>query len=230
MAAPVARAEMLVRSPVAEVFNAFVDPGTITKFWLESTTGPLVKGARVVWRFMVPGAKETVTVTALDDQQRIAFDWSNGMGVTLTFGKKGDRATSIAVDSVAGYDRDHDRDRQQRCRRSRHRVADPTSRWRWSHSARARCRSGDLHRLDRRVGGVPELASARRQTRRPTRGLNPDTLHGTIIAHQLGIPSTGPHRFKPIKRLVVPMRAAQRRDNDRWPNLTHMQRRRDAED
>jgi uncharacterized protein YndB with AHSA1/START domain len=102
MAAPVARAEMLVRSPVAEVFNAFVDPGTITKFWLESTTGPLVKGARVVWRFMVPGAKETVTVTALDDQQRIAFDWSNGMGVTLTFGKKGDRATSIAVE-VTGF-------------------------------------------------------------------------------------------------------------------------------
>jgi uncharacterized protein YndB with AHSA1/START domain len=102
MAAPVARAEMLIRSPVPEVFNAFVDPDTITKFWLESTTGPLVKGARVVWRFMVPGAQETVTVTALEDQHRIAFDWSNGMGVTLTFRQKGDRATRITVE-VRGF-------------------------------------------------------------------------------------------------------------------------------
>jgi len=93
---------MLIRNPVADVFNAFVDPGTITKFWLESATGPLVKGARVVWRFMVPGAEETVIVTALEDQQRIAFDWSNGMGVTLTFAKKGDRATRVAVE-VTGF-------------------------------------------------------------------------------------------------------------------------------
>jgi len=32
------------------------------------------------------------------------------------------------------------------------------------------------------------------------------------------------------KTRFTKMRAAPRRDNDRWPDLTHMQRRRDAED
>jgi uncharacterized protein YndB with AHSA1/START domain len=51
---------MLIRRPRAEVFNAFVQPQLITKFWLKSTTGPLTTGAQVEWDFMVPGAT-TVT-------------------------------------------------------------------------------------------------------------------------------------------------------------------------
>src|SRR5512145_2887225 len=77
MVGQVAKAEMLIRRPVTEVFKAFVRPDTITKFWLESTTGPLAKAARVKWVFMVPGATETVTVTAFQEQQRIGFEWSD---------------------------------------------------------------------------------------------------------------------------------------------------------
>jgi hypothetical protein len=36
----VASAEMLIRRPAAEVCDALVDPATITKFWLEATSGP----------------------------------------------------------------------------------------------------------------------------------------------------------------------------------------------
>jgi uncharacterized protein YndB with AHSA1/START domain len=85
MADHIAKASMLIRRAVAEVFDAFVDPVKITKFWLESTTGPLAKGAQVRWRFMVPGATETVTVIAFEDQRRIAFDWSDGNSVNIGF-------------------------------------------------------------------------------------------------------------------------------------------------
>ena len=106
MTGQVARAEMLIRRPVAEVFNAFVHPETITKFWLESTTGPLTKDAQVKWQFKVPGASETVTVTAFEDRRRIAFDWSDGIRVDINFDEHGDHATRVAVES-SGFNSDH---------------------------------------------------------------------------------------------------------------------------
>jgi uncharacterized protein YndB with AHSA1/START domain len=103
MADLVARASMLIRRPAAEVFDAFVHPDQITKFWLEGTTGPLAKGAQVRWRFMVPGATETVTVTALEYPRRIAFDWSKGNSVNMAFEAHDHGATRVVIE-VAGFE------------------------------------------------------------------------------------------------------------------------------
>ena len=102
MKAHTANCSMLIRRPVAEVFGAFVNPGVITKFWLESTTGPLARGAQVTWRFMVPGATDTVTVIAFEDQKRIAFDWSDGIRVDMSFEPFDGSATKLAVEA-AGF-------------------------------------------------------------------------------------------------------------------------------
>jgi len=94
------KSTMLIRRPVAEVFRAFVDPAMITSFWLEATTGPLAKGAQVTWRFMVPGATETVTVTEFDDQRHIGIDWSTGIKVRMTFEAYGKDSTKLAVEAT----------------------------------------------------------------------------------------------------------------------------------
>jgi len=94
------KSSMLIRRPVAEVFRAFVEPSIITSFWLEATTEPLAKGAQVTWRFLVPGATETVTVTAFDDQRCIAFDWSDGISVSMTFEPYGKNSTRLAVEAT----------------------------------------------------------------------------------------------------------------------------------
>jgi len=44
---PVAKAEILIRKPVAEVFNAFTDAEMITKFWFDKSTGSLKENANV---------------------------------------------------------------------------------------------------------------------------------------------------------------------------------------
>ena len=100
MNAHTAKCSILIRRPVAEVFRAFVDPGVITSFWLEATTGPLAKGAQVTWRFLVPGATATVTVTAFEDQRRIAFDWSGGINVDMTFEPTDKNSTKLTVEAV----------------------------------------------------------------------------------------------------------------------------------
>ena len=66
----VSKVEMLIRKSAKEVFNAFVDPSTIEKFWLKRASGPLAKDANVEWEFMVRGARETVAVTEFLPNQR----------------------------------------------------------------------------------------------------------------------------------------------------------------
>ena len=48
---PVAKSEMLVRRPVAEVFEAFVNPEITTKFWFTHSSGKLEAGKQVKWNW-----------------------------------------------------------------------------------------------------------------------------------------------------------------------------------
>jgi len=97
-----AKAEMLIRQPPSNVFDAFVKPDILTRFWLEAASGPLAPGARVTWRFMVPGASESLTVTAFDPPQLIAFDWSDGLHVRLGFADHPPGATRVTAE-VTGF-------------------------------------------------------------------------------------------------------------------------------
>jgi uncharacterized protein YndB with AHSA1/START domain len=104
MAELVARAKMLIRRPAIEVFNAFVQPDLITKFWLKGTTGALGQGAQVEWQFMVPGATERVHVTAFDEPHRIAFAWSEGgLGVDMKFFEEQKGITVVSIE-VRGFE------------------------------------------------------------------------------------------------------------------------------
>lgn len=58
---PMAAAGMLIRRPVAEVFEAFVDPATTTKFWFTHGSGRLNAGKEVRWEWrMVAGSQATL--------------------------------------------------------------------------------------------------------------------------------------------------------------------------
>ena len=92
-----AETALLVRSPVHEVFDAFVQPDVLERFWLRHASGPLVAGTTVEWEFMAAGARETVTVTELTRPTSIAFSWSDGIDVELRFVVFDDTSTRVAV-------------------------------------------------------------------------------------------------------------------------------------
>jgi uncharacterized protein YndB with AHSA1/START domain len=103
MAELVAKAKMLIRRPAAEVFNAFVQPELITKFWLKGTTGPLAQGAQIEWQFLVPGATERVHVTAFDAPHHLAFTWAEGgLIVEMRFVEK-QRDITVASVEARGF-------------------------------------------------------------------------------------------------------------------------------
>lgn len=98
-----ATAEMLIRRPPGEVFAAFVNPTLLRKFWLSDASGPLAPGARVRWKFMVPGAEADVVVRRFESPNHLAFDWPEGVHVDMKFAPVGDGATRVTV-AVDGFD------------------------------------------------------------------------------------------------------------------------------
>ena len=46
---PVAKAQMLIRRPIAEVFEAFADPAITSQFWFTKGSGKLEAGKKVRW-------------------------------------------------------------------------------------------------------------------------------------------------------------------------------------
>jgi uncharacterized protein YndB with AHSA1/START domain len=101
-----AQAEMLIRAPVSAVFQAFVQPVWLKKFWLKTASGPLKQGGKVHWEFMVPGATEEVLVKRLVEDEQILFDWSDGTRVDIHFSQWARGVTGVSVQASGFKGRD----------------------------------------------------------------------------------------------------------------------------
>jgi hypothetical protein len=69
----------------------------LSRFWLDGASGPLAPGAVVTWRFKVPGISDSVTVTGFERPRRLAFRFSDGMDVVISFDFHDGDATRVAV-------------------------------------------------------------------------------------------------------------------------------------
>ena len=102
MSSRAVEASMLIRRPPGEVFAAFVNPMMLRKFWLSDASGPLAPGARVKWKFLVPGAEDDVVVRRFESPGHLAFDWSDGIHVEMSFVAIEGGATHVSV-AVSGF-------------------------------------------------------------------------------------------------------------------------------
>ncbi|MBV8327563.1 SRPBCC family protein [Chryseobacterium sp.] len=68
-------AQMLIRKPVEEVFEAFVNPEVTTHFWFTKSTGKLEAGKTVVWEWEMYNVKNTVHVRHIVPNQVIKTEW-----------------------------------------------------------------------------------------------------------------------------------------------------------
>src|SRR5215510_5088612 len=73
--APAMQTGMLIRKPVADVFNAFVNPEITTKFWFTKSSGKLEAGKQVQWEWEMYGISIPVTVKAIEANKRILVEW-----------------------------------------------------------------------------------------------------------------------------------------------------------
>jgi len=96
---PVAQAQMLIRRPAAEVFQAFVDPEVTRRFWFSRGSGWLEAGKRVRWEWEMYGAGTEVEVREIEENRRILVDWdlTSPTSVEWTFEPRGEDATFVVV-------------------------------------------------------------------------------------------------------------------------------------
>jgi uncharacterized protein YndB with AHSA1/START domain len=106
---PVAKTGMLIRRPVAEVFDAVMDPAVTSKFWFTKGSGRLEPGKQVQWDWEMYDVSVRVTVKAIEPSRRIAIEWPGYSGPTTVewMFMPHDGATFVAV-SESGWAGDAD--------------------------------------------------------------------------------------------------------------------------
>lgn len=107
---PEVRATMLIRKPVSQVFEAFLDPAVTRKFWFTRSTGRLKSGGRVTWTWEMYGVSADVHVRAIEPNERILIEWGDPGAMTdveWMFTPHGDDATLVSVTN-SGFQGDGD--------------------------------------------------------------------------------------------------------------------------
>jgi len=72
---PVTSTGMLIRKPVAEVFEAFVNPNITTKFWFTKGSERLEAGKQVQWDWEMYDISVPVTAKVIERNKRITIEW-----------------------------------------------------------------------------------------------------------------------------------------------------------
>ena len=91
---------MLVRKPVSEVFNAFIDPEITTKFWFTKSTGKLEAGKEVTWSWEMYGVRDIVIPKEIVANKKIVIEWGAGgemSRVEWTFTEMSLQATFVSI-------------------------------------------------------------------------------------------------------------------------------------
>ncbi|MCV3207952.1 SRPBCC family protein [Mesorhizobium sp. YC-39] len=95
---PTAEAGMLIRRPVAEVFEAIIDPAITTKFWFTHSSGRLDSGKQVRWEWRMYDVSTTVDISEIVKDKKIVMQWSEPpTTVVWTFTEMPGGATFIEV-------------------------------------------------------------------------------------------------------------------------------------
>lgn len=114
------QAQMLIRKPIHEVFEAFINPEITTNFWFTKSTGKLEEGKTIIWEWEMYNAKSEVKVLQIIPNQLIKTEWglfSNNVDYefkemekgTLViiksygYSEKGDELLSVINDNTGGF-------------------------------------------------------------------------------------------------------------------------------
>jgi len=108
--APIAKTEMLIRKPVAEVFEAFVNTAITSKLWFTKGSGRLEPGKQIQWEWEMYDSSAQVNVKAIEPNKQILIEWSAyGTPTTVewVFTPRTDNTTFVRITNF-GFSGDED--------------------------------------------------------------------------------------------------------------------------
>jgi uncharacterized protein YndB with AHSA1/START domain len=101
---------MLIRKPVADVFEAFINPDITTRFWFTKSSGRLAVGKPVQWQWEMYDISIRVTPKVIEPNQRIVIEWPGYGGRTTVewrFLRQTEGTTFVSI-SESGFSGDEE--------------------------------------------------------------------------------------------------------------------------
>lgn len=74
---PTVEAQMLIRKPVSQVFQAIIDPTITTNFWFTKSSGKLEVGKTVKWEWEMYGVSTNVLTKEIIPNKLISTEWGD---------------------------------------------------------------------------------------------------------------------------------------------------------
>jgi uncharacterized protein YndB with AHSA1/START domain len=103
-----AEAQMLIRKPVEEVFEAFINPAITRNFWFTRSSDRLEVGKKITWHWDMYNISTTVVAQEILRDQKILFEWGQpSKTVEIKFKELDDDSTFVTV-SEYGYNKTGD--------------------------------------------------------------------------------------------------------------------------
>lgn len=94
----IVKAQMLIRKPVEEVFEAFIDPAVTKNFWFSRGSGRLEEGKTLTWEWEMYNVSTTVVVKEIQPNSRILIEWDQPpTTVDFEFKRMGDNLTYVTI-------------------------------------------------------------------------------------------------------------------------------------
>lgn len=94
---PSAKAEMLIRRPIQDVFQAFVDPEVTVKFWFTHSSGKLEKNSHIRWEWAMYGVSDVVYVKELCPKEYLLLQSSDGSLMEWRFAQRSESETFVSI-------------------------------------------------------------------------------------------------------------------------------------
>lgn len=93
----VAKASIQVQKPIADVFEAIINPEKMTKYFISESSGKLETGKELHWKF--PEFPDTCTIQEIkiETNRLISFVWDKGTIVNILLEAQEDQSTVVKV-------------------------------------------------------------------------------------------------------------------------------------
>lgn len=94
------KAEMLIRNPIENVFEAFINPEITTKFWFTKSSGKLQEGKETEWTWEMYNHSVSVRTKMIEQNKKISIEWGNHNEVSTvewTFKNLGEAGTFVSI-------------------------------------------------------------------------------------------------------------------------------------
>lgn len=95
---PTVECQMMIRKPVSEVFQAFIDPDITTKFWFTKSSGKLKVNKTITWKWEMYNVSSDVKVKEIIPNKKISMEWDDpATTVDFEFTSLSDETTYVVI-------------------------------------------------------------------------------------------------------------------------------------